>query len=410
MNLLIVVLSIGYLIFDLCVFLLICKKNKSMFNSYTVETANELIIRYIPFLLNLGIYLTNYKKSLYIFLFILYSSTLCKMGGYLFGFKLFFPYIRLKNQLYYSVCKYKMMRKIAILFCIVTFILLGVNGVGVKEWIFNSRNAYMTGRTGNGIYYVLFQLSLIVIAVLLLCEKNYYKKSLYKYWLVILGSVLTGSKNMILGIILIYFFYRDMFVKKMSIKKVVFIGIAGLISIMMLLKIQSNITLADYSDYYSNFIRLLDYSMNDEWNFYKGKITIENLLWGMIPRSLYSNKPYIYGYSKIINLFYPENVILAGNTPSFSQYCISYADFGVSGICLSFFIKGIFRGFLENNLRKNMKFYGISFNIYFTYCVCFIVTPLNFGIIYFILFYTLIYFMQKYLLNLKFTINKGERV
>lgn len=388
--------SIGYLILYFYVFFTICKKNKSLFNSYTVDSANEILIRYIPFILNIGIYVSNYHEAIILFFIILYSSTLSKFIGYMLGSKISLRYKIIDEQLPYKKYKYKNLRKLCFIVGIIVFIFLGLNGVGVKEWIINPRNAYMHGRSGNGIYYVLFQLSIIISAILFLCDLYYKREKKYRYIFWIIISYFTGSKMQILGIILIYFFYKDIFVRKINIKKTIIICVFGLVAVMALMFIQSNITLLNYSDYYFNFIRLLDYSLNEKWTFFTGKISLENVIWGLIPRALYPDKPYIYGYSKIINIFYPEKVILDGNTPSFSQFCLVYVDFGVIGVCITFFLKGILYGFLENYLRKRLKNKGMSFNVFFTYCICFIVSPLNFGIIYFFIFYLVMYYIQAH--------------
>ena len=388
--------SIGYLILYFHVFFTICKKNKSLFNSYTVDSANEILIRYIPFILNIGIYVSNYHEAIILFFIILYSSTLSKFIGYMLGSKISLRYKIIDEQLPYKKYKYKNLRKLCFIVGIIAFIFLGLNGVGVKEWIINPRNAYMHGRSGNGIYYVLFQLSIIISAILFLCDLYYKREKKYRYIFWIIISYFTGSKMQILGIILIYFFYKDIFVRKINIKKTIIICVFGLVAVMALMFIQSNITLLNYSDYYFNFIRLLDYSLNEKWTFFTGKISLENVIWGLIPRALYPDKPYIYGYSKIINIFYPEKVILDGNTPSFSQFCLVYVDFGVIGVCITFFLKGILYGFLENYLRKRLKNKGMSFNVFFTYCICFIVSPLNFGIIYFFIFYLVMHYIQAH--------------
>ena len=99
--------SIGYLILYFYVFFTICKKNKSLFNSYTVDSANEILIRYIPFILNIGIYVSNYHEAIILFFIILYSSTLSKFIGYMLGSKISLRYKIIDEQLPYKKYKYK---------------------------------------------------------------------------------------------------------------------------------------------------------------------------------------------------------------------------------------------------------------------------------------------------------------
>ncbi len=375
-----------YICLDLGIFMYVSKMNKSLFNAYTVEIANEILVRLLPFLLMIKSYY-KFGTTLFTFCFILYISTIFKYIGYYLGYRTRILNFRIKRQKY-ATSKYSFMLKCTVVIGIIAFLLLGYSGVGILTWITDSRKAYMTGRTGNGIYYVLFQLSIIVAAILILCITYWKRRKSYLYMYIggIVASYFTGSKMMILGIIVIYLFYRDMFVKTLNMKKTIILGIGGLLGIVLLMRIQSNINLLDYSDYYSNFLRLLQYSKGEEWSFYQGKILGEKLFWSVIPRAIYSGKPHIYGYSRIINLFYHESIIIAGNTPSFSQFAVPYADFGILGICLEFLCKGYFSGFLERYLRDDMKRNGITFNIFFTYCICFIASPLNFGILFFVIF------------------------
>lgn len=387
------VILVCYLFTSMVLYLRVSKKNHSFLNSYTIETANELFIRLCPLILTLDHY-RNMNEAVRYFCIILYGTAICKYIGYMCGYKTKLNIFKIEPQ-YYAIKKYRILFKAAIAVGIISFLLLGVNGVGVKAWIVNPRLSYMQGRIGNGIFYVLFQLSLIVSIILTICDSFYHRKERNKFIWIVMASYFTGSKMLMLGIILIYIYYRDMCIKKISMKNVVCLGIIGMVGLIMLLSIQSGISLLKYSDYYSNFLRLIEYSKGKNWNYFRGDILKENLIWSMIPRKLYNNKPYIYGYSRIINIFYNEAIIKAGNTPSFSQFAIAYADFGIVGTYISFFMKGLFKGVVEKYLRFNIEKRGTNFNMFFLYSVLFVVSPLNFGFIFLMIFLCFMNIIQK---------------
>ena len=197
-------------------------------------------------------------------------------------------------------------------------------------------------------------------------------------------------------------FFIDSFEKKIKFGKVAVTGLMGLGLFCVLLEVQSNITISEYSDYYAQFIKFIKYVQNGSWTFARGRILFDENFWKLIPRTLYPQKPYVYGQVEIANIFFSTESIKAGNTPSFSEFVIPYADWGIWGIVIYFFLNGLIRGILENAFRKNMKIHGYNFNVVFLFSIFFICKPISFSILYVIIFTLFFMIIQKINIHIVF--------
>lgn len=383
-----------YILLYIFIYIAVSRLNKSWLNAYTYTTANEIIIKTVPFLLSINRYSKEYNEAIWLFIIILFESVICKYIGYYLGYRKVHLHIPVKQQ-YYATYKYKFMLKVSLIIGVISFIILGYRGIGIKTWLLNPRFAYIHGRRGNGLFYVLLQLSIIASAVLILSIAKYYKNKPYGYIGIIFFAYFTGSKMIILGLILLYVYYKDLFIKKINLRELSKVGVIGLLGVIILLRMQSNTTFLRYSDYYSNFLKLLKYSLDSKWDFFNGNLTREHFMWSYIPRTFFPQKPYIYGSLRVTAIFYGERIILEGNTPSFSQFVLPYADYGILGVGVAFFLKGLFAGKVEAQLRNGMKKYGISFNYFIIYCLLFIIPPATFGMPLLIMCYLCIYIVQK---------------
>lgn len=412
---------LSYLLFTLYILLYIwiyfrvSKLNKSFFNSYTVAFASALLIRLMPFMLSMGS--SNYDQAaLNIFILVLFASLIGGYFGYRAGFRLRIPHVYIPPQTY-AKKSYKGYLILSILAMIGSFFLLGYLGIGIKMWIFNNRMAYMLGRNGNGIWYILYQLNIIFVAILILCiannrvsrlqqlrniaPKDLRVRSYLWYLIPVVAAYFTGSKGFLLGILILFLFFYDAFEKKIKLGKIALAGIAGFGMIAALLYIQSGMTLQGYSDYYSQFIRFISYANEGNWSFAYGRIQMEELLWKLVPRALYPDKPYVYGQIQIVNLFYSYESIAEGNTPSFSEFIVPYADFGILGVFVSAVFAGLFQGFVERIFRNEVFKYGASFNVVLVYTTLFLVAPVNFSRLYLLIFLVILYIIQKFRLGIR---------
>lgn len=392
---LVIYLFVFYIVLYFAIFMRVSALNGSYLNSYSVAFASAMMIRLIPFVL--GLKDSNYELSdLYLFESILFISLLAGYFGYEVGFKLKVENLNIPTQRY-AQNRYSNYLVECIIVMIIAFVLLGHFGVGIKTWLYNNRTAYIIGRNGNGVWYILYQLNIILAAILILCiSKNRRSKSFYLWYAIpVIAAYFTGSKGFLLGILILFLFFYDCFEKKLEIGTIAVAGIAGLMLIILLLSVQSGISLRAYSDYYAQFMRFLHYVKNGYWEFAGGRIRFEDEFWKLVPRSLYPDKPYVYGQIRIVNLFFDYNSIAAGNTPSFSEFIVPYADFGRMGVLISFFFRGLMQGFIERLFRNNVASYGANFNIMLIYTMLYIVTPVNFSLLYLTVLVVLLLIAQK---------------
>lgn len=388
------ILFMLYIAIYVYLFLKISKTSGSYFNCFTTGLASSLLIRTIPFALNMDIYRNN-LESVYVLLLIMYLSMLSSVAGYFAGKKTNLSRINIDPQ-YYSASRYGVYLFLSFVVMIVSFLILGSKGVGVREWIFNNRHAYIVGRKGNGLWYILYQLFILVSGVLILCIAKQKNKKPYLYIVVLIASYFTGSKRMMLSLAIVFLFFRDRFVKKVSCRQIVFFTISGVLVIIILLSIQSNMSLMEYSNYYAQFLKFITYVRSGKWEFGHGRILLEDVFWKLIPRGFFSEKPFIYGSLRVTSLFVSEASIISGNTPSFSEFVIPYADFGIVGVVVYFFFDGVAKGTLENIILNNINRDGVYFNTVFLYVILFICTPINFTLAYIVLFFVAFRIVQHF--------------
>ena len=394
-----------YILFDLLCYCIVSKYNSSYFNSWTVNFATNMLVRLMPFIITVNRYY-HMQRAVWTFILILFLSRAFELIGYIVGYRIntrklecFFPVQP------YSKRRYPIYLKLSILGMIISFLILAYRGGGIALWLFHTREAYITQRAGNGIWYILFELMILLIALLIICISSEKKKAIYLYAIPVIASYFTGSKGYFLGVIVLFFLYYDAFVKKIKFSHLVLLGSIGLAGLIVLLMVQSNISLLQYSDYYSRF---LDYLHDTEGTgeFFYGKLSFEDTFWKMVPRALYKEKPFVYGQLRIVARYIPVSSIEAGNTPSFSQFILPYADFGFFGVAVHSFFLQYFRGILEKYFRKKSYKKEIYFNLFFCYCIINFLTPINLVIVYIIIIYIFLTFIQK----VKLKDIKGKRI
>lgn len=382
-----ILLLIIYIIVSVLIFLSVSKMNGSYLNSYSLKTGITIIMRLIPFVISIFIFGERQYSGVFpIFIFSLFISLILSYLGYRKGFK-----YAIKIDSFKALPSYLQLNTIFIastLMMVISFVLLGVKGVGVSEWIFNNRYAYIVGRKGLGIYYILFQLMIITSLVAVLTKSNTKRKISKLVIIPVLASYFTGSKGFLLGIILTIVFFYDFKIKRIKMSRLIFLAFTSVIVMQLLLMYQSNTNILDYagSDYYKNYLKLIEYFKMNSSNFYWGRLTLEEFFWNLVPRELYNNKPFVYGHSVIVEIFYGRESIISGHTPSFTELAVPYADAGLIGIATISAISGYFNGIIEKTLRHNFKKVGVTFVTYFIYVILYIVGPANFSGIYLTIF------------------------
>lgn len=393
MAILTLILTIFVYVFS---YLYVSGKINTYFNYFTIDLANIIFIQLFPFLLEV---VNGTKRSiepqLIIYLAcILIVLQIAKIVGYLYGNK-----IKIK-QIHWDKFSIKITKKtliyiltFSIAMMLGSFLILAYRGGGIAYWIFNNRNAYLSGRAGNGVFYILFQLFLIISVVAVWMYYYYTKKGKWIFLFLIFCSYFTGSKSIMINLVLLVLFLNDHYIKKINIKRLIFYSVFLLSVLSVILYIQSNITLLEYvsGDFYDNFLKLVKYRMDGNLDYTYGELSVEDFVWKLIPRSFYEEKPYIYGVTRIVSIFYGEATVIAGNTPSFTEFALPYADFGIVGVAITSAFSGLLYGYIEKNVRGTIEKNDITFITLIIYTLAVVVSPINFVWLYKLLFVGILY-------------------
>jgi hypothetical protein len=217
-------------------------------------------------------------------------------------------------------------------------------------------------------------------------------------------AYLLGSKGMVIEylifFILILWLYKDKNLKK------VLIGISPLIIIAILYNFYTSVenfdfeSVASYFTYFTNSGMYFKEYYNNRINLFHGKLLLSDF-WSLAPRSLFKNKPYVYGILEINEYFFPGAAEMT-NTPAFGGPILYFADFGILGVIfLTIFnpvlvLKSLF--YLVTIKNLDIKIIKNNFSILFLFVVFFspyflalMVFPLNLFFIILILMCFLIY-------------------
>lgn len=392
---LILVVMVLYVILYFLAFIHVSKLNNSYINSWTISVANEIGVRMLPFLIMLRTY-ANYQAAIWRMAAVLYIGLLFRFIGYKVGHRKPLKIInKLMIEQNYARRRYRIYLVLSIAVGTFSFVILANRGSGLYNWIFNTRKSYITGRSGNGVWYILFQLMIATMTSLIFCISAKNMKGMLLFLIPLVAALFTGSKNIILGVAVVVVLYYDMYVRKIKTISLAIIGALMMGFLLLLLNIQGGTSLISYSDYYRNFILFLNRQIEVGWEYKFGQITFENFFWKMVPRAIYPNKPKIYGVVRIVAMFYPKSSILAGNTPAFSEHILSYADFGLIGVAVYRFIGKWVSGMLERCIRDHLKAGLRSFNVVFLYVVFFFIIPINFYFPYILIYYLVLVMLQR---------------
>ena len=126
------------------------------------------------------------------------------------------------------------------------------------------------------------------------------------------------------------------------------------------------IRLSMYFDMFHQSVRVFEDYLAHSFDFYFGKIYFSSL-WQFVPRALYSEKPYAWGSTTLIERYYP-GMAETGHTPSFGQYTTDFADFGYFGFLsaifnFDFIILAYSLYVVSSGYRKNKKMYVLAYAV-----------------------------------------------
>lgn len=239
----------------------------------------------------------------------------------------------IKFKFFFSPLRMKRISRLFFFFFLICFIILASHSFGVINWLMNPRVGYQLHRTGVGAFYALSLtfLSLSYTIRLLYTKSNWkiYTNSLFYFicvWFL-------GSKGFLLSFT--GFFFIILWCRKnKNIKRILFLCIPFVFLVLLLNLGRTDFEeIAEYFDYYINSANYYEAYLKGEIDLFYGKIALTDL-WGLVPRGLYPDKPYVYGFLYVNEFFFP-GAAEATNTPAFGGPIAAFADFGIIGVIIS---------------------------------------------------------------------------
>jgi hypothetical protein len=299
---------------------------------------------------------------------------------------------------------FKPLSFIFFIFYIISFYLLATKEFGLYNWILNPRLGYQLYRDGSGQYWIL-SVSFLALSFSLLMLNKYSIVSRSLYFLFYsYFAFLLGSKGMVIEylifFILILWLYKDKSLKK------ILIFISPIVVIAILYNFYTSVenfdfdSVASYFTYYTNSGMYFKEYYTNKIGLFHGKLLLSDF-WSLAPRSLFPNKPYVYGILEINEYFFPGAAEMT-NTPAFGGPILYFADFGILGVIFLtifnpiLFLRSIF--YLATIFNLEIDKIKNNFSIYFLFLVFFspyflalVVFPLNFIFIILVLLFFLVY-------------------
>lgn len=206
---------------------------------------------------------------------------------------------------------------------------------GLVNWLVNPRTGYQLYRVGQGHWYAI-AISALAVAMVLACLSNPTPSNLLRVGFVYLAlGYLLGSKGLLLNIFLtvLVFFW---FIRWRHLMKLL---VVGSIAIFLLMTFNLYLALSDgfelqsvvsYFDYYKNAADYYRDYLSGQLGLFYGDIAISSL-WAYVPRTIWPDKPMVYGILLVNDIFFPGQAELT-NTPAFGGAVEQFADFGVVGV------------------------------------------------------------------------------
>ncbi|MBB2332737.1 hypothetical protein K6716_12000 [Escherichia marmotae] len=106
-----------------------------------------------------------------------------------------------------------------------------------------------------------------------------------------------------------------------------------------------------YFDQYQNSIYLLQDLDKGVVRLFNGTVYFSQF-WSYIPRSLFPEKPFVYGFLHVNEIYYP-GAAESGHTPAFSKGMDNFVDYGYVGLVILTFLTpmNIFYGYIFAKLK-----------------------------------------------------------
>ena len=236
----------------------------------------------------------------------------------------------------YSRVDFRLLSRIFFLLYIAAFLVLAMRTGGVGAWLADIRGSYIENRDGNGVFYA---------AAVSFLSISYFCYGLIggREIIFALGSLvyffaiyILGSKGFILQF-MIFFLIIIQRQGQVNVKRALLFGMPFVFSLLLInFASQSGdldfTSVVEYFNYYPNAALYFKDYFNGSIPLFQGKVFFTSF-WEYVPRSLFPEKPYVYGILNIVEIYYPGGAE-SGNTPAFQGGVPQFADFGLPGVLL----------------------------------------------------------------------------
>jgi hypothetical protein len=257
-------------------------------------------------------------------------------------------------------------------FSILFYLLLMLkSGVGTM-WIFHTREAYQFHRSGAGMYYVFSQFFLYISLIFALFRfRN--RSLLFIACLTLSFSFLFfffGSKKTIITALLVGVVFYSYFIQRISF---IFISLFTLFVVCIFLFSQyyyssyGILGAIKYFDYFHNMVLFIDRNPNFELMY--GRCSFLDSLWLLVPRSIYPDKPFVYGSAYITEMVY-SGATQATHYLGVLPWATFYLDFAVTGIIIGGYLTGTCLRFLQILCERQANVF--VFILFFNYGISYI--------------------------------------
>ena len=265
-----------------------------------------------------------------------------------------------------------------------------------SDWVFllDPRKGYQYHREGVGFVWALYILGVGVLYFIYVVLRGLTVRSTLIFAFLFF---LTGSKQLILEV----FLKSYLLAKRSRIRIKSWQYIIGMVVLISLMLVQFDqigasegflMRVKEYANFHYYASLVFDDYLNGNLNFRYGEIFASSF-WGYVPRLLYPDKPYAYGATAVLEMYFP-GLAATGHTPSFGPLTTEFVEFGwlapVAGVFLNLgtiiFLVALIVTSTNNKYSKHMQIgclayvlipgFGFHLPSIFTAIFAFVVLPM----------------------------------
>ena len=230
--------------------------------------------------------------------------------------------------------------------------------------IFRPRVAYQLKREGIGWIWAGMIVFTTMYFLAYSASKSKFSGKIFLVTLLVM--YFSGSKQLILGFIIINYFnpWLPKRYSKLYLYAAFPCALLGFYYLFGQFSAEESFAtrLSNYFNAFNLSSRVFEDRANGSLKYYWGEIWLSSW-WGDVPRSIFPNKPFAYGSTYLLEVYYP-GMASTGATPSFGEFTQYYADFGWFGIfAASLSFESLVRFYAINNICQKRKGWREVFSV-----------------------------------------------